>query len=77
MALTFLRRGRQRERELLQREENNAVSQIFIVITFNGQKILRNVNVNVCRQVKRENSSLPVAVGVSKPHVLKAPVWGF
>ena len=38
-----------------------------------GEKILSNVNVFVQRQVKRENSSLPVAVRVSKTRVLKLP----
>ena len=36
--------------------------------------MLSNVNVVVCRQVKRENRSLPVAVRVSKTRVLKLPI---
>ena len=38
------------------------------------KKILSNGSVVVWRQVKRENSSLPVAVRVSKTHVLKFPI---
>ena len=51
----------------------SGVPQIFILIISNGEKILRNVNVVVSRQVKRENSSLPVAVRISKTRVLKLP----
>ena len=40
----------------------------------NGEKVLRNVNVVVWRQVKRENSSLQFAVRVSKTRVLKLPI---
>ena len=46
-------------------------SQIFILLVSNGEKILSNVNVVVCGQVKSENSSLPVTVRVSKTRVLK------
>ena len=54
--------------------QDSGVSQIFIRIISNGKKILSNVNVFVWRQVKRENSSLPVAVRVSKTRVLKLPI---
>ena len=50
------------------------VSQIFILFISNGEKILSNVNVVVWGQVKSENSSLPVAVRVSKTRVLKLPI---
>ena len=53
--------------------QDSAVSQIFILIISNGEKILSNGNVFVGRQVKRENSSLPLAVRVSKTRVLKLP----
>ena len=53
--------------------QGRVVSQIFILIISNGKKIVSNVNVVVRRQVKRENSSLPVAVRVSKTRVLKLP----
>ena len=49
------------------------MSQIFMLLISNGGKILSNVNVAVCGQVKSENSSLPVAVHVSKKCVLKLP----
>ena len=49
----------------------NIVSQIFILLISNGEKILNNVNVVVRGQVKSENSLLPVAVRVSKTRVLK------
>ena len=55
------------------------VSQIFMLFISNGEKILSNVNVVVWGQVKSENSSLPVAVRVSKTRVLKLPtkfLWG-
>ena len=42
------------------------MSQIFIPLISNGEKILSNVNVVVRWQVKSENSSLPVAVRVSE-----------
>ena len=38
-----------------------------------GEKILSNVNVVVWGQIKSENSSLPVAVRISKTRVLKLP----
>ena len=50
------------------------VSKIFILLISNAEKILSNVNVAVCGQVKSENSSLPVTVRVSKTHVLKLPI---
>ena len=53
--------------------QDSGVSQIFVLIISNGEKILSNVNVAVRKQVKRENSSLPVAVRVSKTCVLKLP----
>ena len=49
------------------------VSQIFIPLISNGEKILSNVNVVVWRQVKSEDSSLPVTVRVSKTRMLKFP----
>ena len=52
-------------------------SQIFILFMSNGEKILSNVNVVVRGQVKREYSSLPVAVRVSKTRVLKLPTYIF
>ena len=55
--------------------QDSAVSQIFILIISNGEKILSNENVFVGRQVKRENNSLPLAVRVSKTRVLKLPKW--
>ena len=51
--------------------QDSDVSQIFTLIISNGKKVPGNVNVVVRRQVKRENSSLPVAVRVSKMRVLK------
>ena len=53
--------------------QDSGVSHIFILIISNGEKIIGNVNVVVWREVKRENSSLPVAVRVSKTRVLKLP----
>ena len=53
--------------------QDSGVSQIFKLIISNGEKILSNVNLIVLKQVKRENSSLPVAVRVSKTRVLKLP----
>ena len=53
--------------------KDRLVSQIFIPLISNGEKILTNVNEVVRGQVKSENSSLPVAVHVSKRHVLKLP----
>ena len=49
------------------------VSQIFILLISNGEKIFSEVNVVVRGQVKSENSSLPVAVRASKTCVLKLP----
>ena len=40
---------------------------------YTNEKILTNVNMVVLGQVKIENSSLPVAVRVSKTRVLKLP----
>ena len=54
--------------------QDSGVSQIFVLIISNGEKIPSNVNVVVWKQVKRENSSLPVAVRVSKTCMLKLPV---
>ena len=53
--------------------QDSGVSQIFVLIIPDGEKILSNENVVVCKQVKRANSSLPVAVRVSKTCVLKLP----
>ena len=53
--------------------QDSLVSQIFILLISNGENTLRNVNVVVRGQVKSENSSLPVAVRVSKTLVLKLP----
>ena len=53
--------------------QESTVSQIFMLLISNGEKILSNVNVVVCGQVKNENCSLPVAVRVSKLRVLKLP----
>ena len=50
--------------------QDRIVSQIFILIISNGVRILSNVNVVVWGHV---NSSLPVAVRVSKTCVLKLP----
>ena len=55
--------------------QDNGVSQIFISSISNGEKILGNANSVVWRQVKRENSSLPVADRVSKTRVLKLPIY--
>ena len=53
--------------------QESIVSQIFVLLISNGEKILSNVNVVVCSQVNNENCSLPVAVRVSKLRVLKLP----
>ena len=45
----------------------------FNLIISNGGKIFSNIKVVVTRQVKRENSSLPVAVRGQKCRVLKLP----
>ena len=50
------------------------MSQIFILLICNGEKILSDVNLVVRGQVKSENSSLPVAIRVSKTRVLKLSV---
>ena len=71
-ARAFLRRGRQPE-EKISRARTVVSPRFFIRIISNGEKILSNVNVFVWRQVKRENSTLPVAVRVSKTCVLKLP----
>ena len=49
----------------------------FYTTISNGEKILSNVNVVVWGQVhcKSENSSLPVAVRVSKTRLLKLPIF--
>ena len=47
------------------------VSQIFILLISNEEKILSDVTVVLRGRVKSENSSLPVAVRVSKTRVLK------
>ena len=52
--------------------QDSGVSQIFILIIFNGEKILRNVNVGYAKT--RENSSLPLAVRVSKARVSTTPL---
>ena len=54
--------------------QDSGVFQIFVLIISNGEKILSNVNVVVCKQVKRENSSLPVAVHVAKTCLIKLPI---
>ena len=53
--------------------QDSGVSHIFIVIIHNGEKVLSIVNVMVWSRVIRENSSLPLAVRVSKSRVLKLP----
>ena len=53
--------------------QDSGVFQIFILIISNGEKLHSNVNVVVSKLVKRENSSLPVAVRISKTGVLKFP----
>ena len=53
--------------------QDSDVSKIFILTISNGGKILNNINVVVWRQSKKENSSLPVAVRVSKTRLLKVP----
>jgi len=49
----------------------DGVSQISILIIPNGVKVLSNANVVVWKQIKRENSSLPFVVRVSKSGVLE------
>ena len=53
---------------------DSAVSQIFIVITSNGEKILSKCKFGCVKTIKRENSSLPIAIYVSKMHVLEHPI---
>ena len=55
--------------------QDSGISQIFILIISNGEKIVSNVNVVVWIQIKRENGSLPVVVRVSKTRVLKLPTY--
>ena len=50
--------------------QDSGVSHIFRLIIHNREKVLSSINVMVLRRVIRENSSLPVAVGVSKSRVL-------
>ena len=50
------------------------MSQIFILLICNGEKILSDVNLVVRGQVKSENSSLPVAIRDSKTRVLRLSV---
>lgn len=50
--------------------QDSGVSQIFMLIISNGGKIIIKIKVAVNRQVKMENSLLPVAVRVSKTCVL-------
>ena len=56
--------------------QDRIVSQIFLLLISNGGKIISNVDVVVRGQVKSENSSLSVAVRVSKTRVLKLPFKG-
>ena len=56
--------------------QESIVSQIFVLPISNGEKLLSNVKVVVCGQVKNENSSLPVAGRVSKLRVLKPNIKG-
>ena len=69
----FLRRGRRPEENI----SRAIVSQIFILLISNEEKILSNVNAVVWGKVKSENSSLPVAVRTSKTRVFKLPVREF
>ena len=50
------------------------MSQIFIPLICNGEKILSDVNLDMRGQVKSENSSLPVAIRDSKMRVLRLSV---
>ena len=54
--------------------QDSGVSHIFIVIIQNREMVLSIVNVMVWRRAIRENSSLPLAVRVSKSRVLKLPI---
>ena len=49
--------------------QDSGVSQSFVLIISNGEKIHSNVNVVVWKQVTRENNSLPVAFGVPNRRV--------
>ena len=51
--------------------QDRIVSQIFILLISNWEKILSNVNVVVWEQAKSENSSSPFAVRTSKTRLLK------
>ena len=62
---TFLSHGRQPEVNI-SHDRTVAVSQIFKIIVSASENILNNINVVVWRQVKYENSALPVAVRGSK-----------
>ena len=53
---------------------DSIVSQIFILLISNEEKLLSNVKMVAKGQVKGENSSLPVTVRVSKRRVLKFPI---
>ena len=55
--------------------QDSGVSQIFILIIPNGEKVLSNVNVVVWRQVIRENSSLSFSVRVSKLPPIKSFIY--
>ena len=50
------------------------LTDFFIMLISNGEKILSNVNVVMRGQVEIENSSFPVAVRDSKTRVLKLPI---
>ena len=50
------------------------MSQIFILLICNGEKILSDVNLAVRGQVKSENSSLLVVIRDSKTRVLRLSV---
>ena len=58
--------------EHLARQESG-LSQIFILMVSTFEKILYNIYVAVRRQVKKENSSLPVAVRDLKTSVALTP----
>ena len=71
-ARTFLRRGRQPEEKISR--TRTVLSPRFLCYSFlMAKRYLTNVNAVVWGQVKSENSSLPVAVRVSKMRVLKLP----
>ena len=54
---------------------DSGVFQIFIPIISDGEKIFSNANEVVWRRVRRENSSLPVAICVSKIRLLTLPIY--